>query len=68
MTNNYERMRMPELKALAKRNGLRGYSKLRKDALIRFISENESSPQTIDKLWALKGPRRRREARAKPSP
>ena len=49
MTNNYKRMRMPELKALPKGNGLRGYSKLRKDELIRLICENEPSPpQTID--------------------
>ena len=37
MENNYERMRMPELRALAKRDGLRGYSKLRKDDLIALL-------------------------------
>ena len=34
MENNYERMRMPELRALAKRNGLKGHSKMRKGELI----------------------------------
>ena len=53
MENNYERMRMPELKALAKRNGSRGYSRLRKADLIRFINESlrEDEPQpAIDEL------------------
>ena len=58
MENNYERMRMPELKALAKRNGLRGYSRLRKADLIRFIRENEPSPQTIiDETMGSEGTR-----------
>ena len=58
MENNYERMGMPELKALAKMNGLRGYSRLRKADLIRFIRENEPSPQTmIDETMGSKGTR-----------
>ena len=55
MENNYERMRMPELKALAQRNGSRGYSKMRKDDLIRFICENEPPPQTIDEIMGPEG-------------
>ena len=36
MENNYESMKMPELRAIAKRNGLRGHSELRKAGLIEF--------------------------------
>ena len=38
-------MRMPELKALAREKGLRGYSKLRKVELIAFLRENEHQAQ-----------------------
>ena len=34
-------MRMPELKALTRENGLRGYSRLRKAELIAFLQDNE---------------------------
>ena len=36
-----ENMRMPELKALARESGLRGYSKLRKAELIAFLQNNK---------------------------
>ena len=41
MENNYETLRMPELKALARERGLRGYSRLRKADLIAFLQNNE---------------------------
>ena len=37
MENNYETLRMPELKALARERRLRGYSRLRKAELIAFL-------------------------------
>ena len=39
MENNYETLRVPELKALAREHGLRGYSQLRKADLIAFSPE-----------------------------
>ena len=45
MENNYETLRMPELKALARERGLRGYSRLRKADLIAFLQNNERRPQ-----------------------
>ena len=41
MENNYETLRVPELKALAIEHGLRGYSRLRKADLIAFLQNNE---------------------------
>ena len=41
MENNYETLRMPELKALARECRLRGYSQLRKADLIAFLQNNE---------------------------
>ena len=41
MENNYETLRMPELKALARERGLRDYSRLRKADLIAFLQNNE---------------------------
>ena len=42
MENNYETLRMPELKALARECRLRGYSRfLRKAELIAFLQNNE---------------------------
>ena len=38
-------MRMPELKALARDSGLRGYSQLRKAELIAFLQNNEHQAQ-----------------------
>ena len=45
MENNYETLRMPELKALARERGLRGYSQLRKADLIAFLQNNERRAQ-----------------------
>ena len=41
MENDYETLRMPELKALAREHELRGYSRLRKAKLIAFLQDNE---------------------------
>ena len=49
MENSYETLRMPELKALAREHGLRGYSRLRKAELIAFLQNNER--------WAQRGQR-----------
>ena len=38
---NYETLRMPELKALARERRLRGYSRLRKAELIAFLQKDE---------------------------
>ena len=45
MENNYETLRMPELKALARESGFRGYSQLRKAELIAFLQDNEQRQQ-----------------------
>ena len=39
MKNDYETLRMPELKALARERRLRGYSRLRKAELIAFLQD-----------------------------
>ena len=41
MENNYETLRMPELKTLARERKLRGYSRLRKAELIAFLQKDE---------------------------
>ena len=41
MENNYETLRMPELKALARERILRGYSRLRKAELIAFHQDED---------------------------
>ena len=41
MENNYETLRMPELKVLARERKLRGYSRLRKAELIAFLQKDE---------------------------
>ena len=41
MENNYETLRMPELKALTKEHKLRGYSRLRKAELIAFLQDED---------------------------
>ena len=41
MENNYETLRMPELKALATEHKLRGYSRLRKAELIGFLQDED---------------------------
>ena len=51
MENNYEVLRMPELKALARERGLRGYSRLRKAGLIAFLQNNERRAQMS--TWEL---------------
>ena len=45
MENNYETLRMPELKALAREHRLRGYSQLRKADLTAFLQNNEQRQQ-----------------------
>ena len=45
MENNYETLRMPELKALARERRLRNYSWLRKADLIAFLQNNEQRRQ-----------------------
>ena len=41
MENNYETLRMPELKALTRERKLRGYSQLRKVELIAFLQDED---------------------------
>ena len=41
MENNYETLRMPELKSLARDRGLRNYSRLRKAELVALLQNNE---------------------------
>ena len=41
MENNYETLRMPELKALAREHKLRAYSRLRKAELIAFLQDED---------------------------
>ena len=43
MENNYETLRMPELKALAKERKLRGYSRLRKAELTAFLQDEDNN-------------------------
>ena len=43
--NNYETLRMPELKVLTREHRLRGYSRLRKAELIAFLQNNECRAQ-----------------------
>ena len=45
MENDYETLRIPELKALARERRLRGYSRLRKAELIAFLQNNEHQAQ-----------------------
>ena len=45
MENNYETLRMPELKALAREHRLIGYSQLRKAELIAFLQKDEEDRQ-----------------------
>ena len=45
MENNYETLRMPELKALARERRLRGYSRLRKAELIAFLQDEDRQQQ-----------------------
>ena len=45
MLYKMDNMRMPEIKALAREQGLRGHSKLRKAELIAFLQDNEHQAQ-----------------------
>ena len=45
MENNYETLRMPELKAIVRERRLRGYSQFRKADLIAFLQNNECQAQ-----------------------
>ena len=45
MENNYETLRMPELKVLTRERRLRNYSRLRKADLIAFLQNNECQAQ-----------------------
>ena len=40
METNFNVLRMPDLRALAREHGLRGYSRLRKAELIAFLQDN----------------------------
>ena len=57
MENNYETLRMPELKALARERKLRGYSRLRKAELIAFLQgedrQQEEPPTQQPELEVL---------------
>ena len=46
MENNYETLRMPGLRALARVHALRGYCRLRKAELITFLQNNERRAQS----------------------
>ena len=50
MENNYETLRMPELKALAREHRLRGYSRLRKADLIAFLQNNEPQARSAGEV------------------
>ena len=45
MENNYDTLRMPELKALTRECELRGYSRLRRAELIAFLQDNKCRAQ-----------------------
>ena len=40
METNYDALRMPDLRTLAREHGLKGYSRLRKAELIAFLRDN----------------------------
>ena len=52
MENNYETLRMPELKALTREHRLRGYSLLRKADLIAFLQNNEHQARSAGEAQA----------------
>ena len=56
MENNYETLRMPELKVLARERRLRGYSRLRKADLIAFLQNNEHQARSTGKVQAQRPP------------
>ena len=55
---------MPELKALARERGLRGYSRLREAELIAFLQDN--APQELE--GSSRPPRRQRPPRTSRPP
>ena len=58
MENNYETMRMPESKALARERRLRRYSRLRKADLIAFLQNNERRAQRPLQMSPSRAPTR----------
>ena len=56
MENNYETLRMPELKALTRECRLRGYSQLRKADLIAFLQNNENHARSAGEAQAQRPP------------
>ena len=56
MENNYETLRMPELKALAREHRLRNYSQLRKADLIAFLQNNEHQVRSAGEAQAQRPP------------
>ena len=52
MGNNYETLRMPELKALTRDCRLRNYPWLRKADLIAFLQNNEHQVQSAGEAQA----------------
>ena len=52
MENNYETLRMPELKALTRECRLRGYSRLRKADLIAFLQNNKHQARSAGEAQA----------------
>ena len=53
MENNYETLRMPELKALGRERKLRGYSRLRKAELIAFLQDDKRN-QPENRNWKFR--------------
>ena len=51
MENNYETLRMPELKALARERRLIGYSRLRKADLIALLHESQEMRISSNATW-----------------
>ena len=52
MENNYETLRRPEFKALAREHRLRGYSQLRIADLIAFLQNNEHQARSVGEAQA----------------
>ena len=56
MENNYETLRMPELKALTRERKLRGYSRLRKAELIAFLQDEDRQQEEPTQQLGLEVP------------
>ena len=66
MENNYETLRMPELKAFARERKLRGYSQLRKAELIAFLQDEDrrqEEPPTREPELEVPNPKRQLKRR-----